>query len=404
MDTMKLRILGLCLAVSLAVTSFAATATKTPATPAPTPTPAVSPMIIPPPPNMNAHGYVLMDAQSGDIIAQKNMNTRMQPASLTKMMTLYITFEALKSGRIHLTDLARVSKHAWSTGGSRMFLKLGSEVPVQKLIEGVIVDSGNDACVTLAEFIAGNETTFAQIMNKTAHSLGMNGTHYVDSTGLPRKDHFSTPHDMAILARAIIQDFPQYYHFFDQKWLTYNNIRQPNRNRLLWRSADFDGLKTGHTKEAGFCLVGSGKRHGERLISVVMGTPTDMARANDSQMLLNYGFRFYDTHLLFTANQPISTPRVWMGQKKTIQLGLAKNLYVTTPVGTYKKMHASMTIEPKLTAPIKKGQTLGTVTVTLNGKTIASRPLIALTSNARGGAWTRMTDHISLFFKGWFKG
>jgi serine-type D-Ala-D-Ala carboxypeptidase (penicillin-binding protein 5/6) len=403
MDTMKQRLIALALGLSLSFSALAVTITAA-ATPTPAPTPTTNPMIIPPAPNINAHGYVLMDAKSGDIIAQKNMNVIMQPASLTKMMTLYITFEALKAGQIHLTGEARVSKKAWGTGGSRMFLKLGSKVPVQKLIEGIIVDSGNDACTALAQFVGGNEATFVQLMNATAKRLGMDSTHYVDPTGLPRKGHVSTPHDMAILARALSEDFPAYYHFFKQKWLSYNGIRQPNRNRLLWRSTDFDGLKTGHTKEAGYCLVASGLRNGTRLVSVVMGAPTDMARANDSQALLNYGFRFYETHLLFSANQVLSTPRIWMGEKKQVGMGLTNNLYVTIPTGSYKTLKADMSLQPKLVAPIVEGQHYGQVVVKLGKKVIATRPLTAFSSDARGGIFTRMWDHITLFFKGWFKG
>jgi serine-type D-Ala-D-Ala carboxypeptidase (penicillin-binding protein 5/6) len=361
------------------------------------------PAIIPPKPDINAHGFVLMDAKSGNILAEKNMGMRMQPASLTKMMTLYITFDALKSGRLKLDNKVRVSKKAWGTGGSRMFLKENSKVSVEHLIQGVIVDSGNDACTTLAETIGGNEKTFAQIMNQTAKQLGMDHTHYVDSTGLPRKNHYSTPHDMSLLARALVNNFPEYYHFFKQKWFTYNKIRQPNRNRLLWRGAQFDGLKTGHTKEAGYCLVASGIENGTRLISVVMGAPTDLARANDSQALLNYGFRFFETHKLFSANQALSTPRIWLGQSKYVKMGLNKNLYITIPAGQYKHLKASLSVRPKLIAPIEKGQSYGNVTITLNNKVMMTRPLIAFSSDQKGNLWTRTTDHIALFFKSWFK-
>lgn len=362
-----------------------------------------APTITPPAPNINAKGFVLMDAQSGNIIAQKNMNERMEPASLTKMMTLYVVSEALQSGRIHLDDQVRISEKAWRMGGSRMFVKQGSLVPVGELIKGVIVDSGNDACTALAEYVAGNESMFAQIMNQAAQKLGMKGTHYVDSTGLPRPDHYSTPHDMAILARALITHFPEYYGWYKQKWFKYNGIKQPNRNRLLWRDDSFDGIKTGHTNSAGYCLVSSGHRNGTRLISVVMGAPTDAERANDSQALLNYGFRFFETHKLFSANQPVSNPRVWLGQSKTVAMGLANDLYVTIPTGTYKKLKAEMSMQPKLTAPIAAGQSYGQVDVTLNGKLLATKPIVALTNDPRGGMWTRMTDHVSLFFKHWFK-
>ncbi|MDF1761737.1 MAG: D-alanyl-D-alanine carboxypeptidase [Coxiellaceae bacterium] len=364
---------------------------------------AVAPTITPPAPNINAKGFVLMDAQSGNIIAQKNMNERMQPASLTKMMTLYIVSQALQSGRIHLDDKVRISERAWRTGGSRMFVKAGSLVPVGDLIKGVIVDSGNDACTALAEFVAGNEEMFAQLMNQAAQQLGMKDTHYVDSTGLPRPQHYSTPHDMAILARALVTHFPEYYGWYKQKWLTYNNIKQPNRNRLLWRDASFDGIKTGHTKEAGYCLVSSGIRNGTRLLSVVMGAPTEPARINDSQALLNYGFRFFETHKLFSANQPVANPRVWLGKNKTTPMGLKHDLYVTIPTGSYKKLKADMTLQPKLTAPVMAGQSYGEVEITLNGKKLSTMPLVALQADPRGGVWTRMTDHIAQFFHNWFK-
>lgn len=365
----------------------------------PTLTAANAPAIIPPPPNVNAKGYVVMDANSGKIIAQKNMNEQMQPASLTKLMTLYIAEEALAQGQISLTDKVRVSKVAWSTGGSRMFLKLGSHVQVQKLIQGIIVASGNDACVALAQFIAGTQNAFAKLMNMTAKRLGMTKSHFVDPTGLPRPGHVTTPHDLAVLTRHIILDYPQYYHFFSEKWIDYNHIRQPNRNRLLWRMPGVDGLKTGHTKEAGYCLIASGVQHGMRLISVVMGTPTDAARANDSQALLNWGFRFYNSHKIFSANTPITKKRIWMGNSKYVAMGLARDLFVTIPTGQYKKLKASMDIPKKLEAPIVKGQTYGNVSITLNGKVIATAPIIALTNDARGGLWTRMTDHIALWFK-----
>lgn len=365
--------------------------------------PKNAPTITPPAPDIDAKGFVLMDAQSGNIIAQKNMNKRMQPASLTKMMTLYVVSEALQSGRIHLDDKVRISEKAWRMGGSRMFVKQGSMVSVHDLIRGVIVDSGNDACTALAEYVAGNESMFAQMMNQAAHQLAMNGTHYVDSTGLPRPDHYSTPHDMALLARAIVTHFPEYYGWYKQKWFKYNNIRQPNRNRLLWRDTAFDGIKTGHTKSAGYCLVSSGIRNDTRLISVVMGAPTDAARANDSQALLNYGFRFFETHKLFSANQSLSSPRVWLGKTKQVNMGLTHDLYITIPVGNYSKLKAEMVLQPKLTAPIEAGQSYGKVNVTLNGKPVISTPLVALQDDPRGGMWTRMTDHIALFFKGWFK-
>jgi D-alanyl-D-alanine carboxypeptidase (penicillin-binding protein 5/6) len=365
----------------------------------PTPQPA-QPLIVPAPPNINSTGYVLMDANSGKILAQKNMNKELQPASTTKLMTLYIAEQTLAQGQIQLTDKVRVSKTAWSRGGSRMFLKLGDLVSVQKLIEGIIVASGNDACTALAEYIAGNEKSFANLMNQTAARLGMKNTHYDDSTGLPRPDHYSTPYDLALLARHVINDYPQYYYFYKQKWIKYNGIRQPNRNRLLWREPGVDGLKTGHTKAAGYCLITSGVQHGMRLISVVMGTPSDAARANDSQALLNWGFRFYKTYKLYGANQSITTPRVYLGTNKQVAMGLQQDLYVTIPAGEYNLLKANMEITPKLKAPITKGQPYGTINVTLAGKAVASASLVALQDDPVGGAWTRMTDHVSMFIKG----
>jgi len=364
--------------------------------------PSLPPTLIPPAPDINAKGYVLMDANSGRIIAEKNMHKKLQPASLTKLMTLYVASEALAQGQIKLTDKARVSESAWRRGGSRMFLKLGSHVPVKDLIDGIIVASGNDACVTMAQYIAGNEKSFAHLMNMTAKQLGMKDTHYVDSTGLPKPGHYSTPYDLALLTRALINNFPQYYGFYKQKWITWNGIRQPNRNRLLWRDPSVDGLKTGHTKEAGFCLISSAHRHNMRLISVVMGAPTDEGRSNESQSLLNWGFRFYDSYLLYKANTPITTQRIWLGKEKNVTFGLAKDLYVTIPAGQYPHLKAKMDIKPTLKAPIQKGQTYGDIVVTLNDKTVATAPLLALQSDPKGSVWSRMTDHIALMFKGWF--
>lgn len=367
-----------------------------------TPQPASLPTLMPPPPNVDAKGYVLMDANTGMILAQKNMSEHLEPASLTKLMTLYLTFQALHSGQIHLNDLARISKEAWQMGGSRMFLKLGSDVPVELLIQGIIVASGNDACVAIAQYIAGTQDTFAELMNQTAAQLGMKNSNYIDATGLPRPEHYSTPQDMALLTRAIINDFPEYYHFFSQKWIDYNHIKQPNRNRLLWRDDSVDGLKTGHTKDAGYCLIASAKRNGMRLISVVMGTPSDSARTNDSQALLNYGFRFYKTYKLFDANKMLFKLRVWLARHKYIELGLAKPLYITIPTGEYKNLKATMNINQNLRAPIIKGHQYGSVQVTLNKKPIIQAPLIALQNNKLGNIWSRITDHIVLFFKGLF--
>ncbi len=361
----------------------------------PTPTSAIpTPSIVPTAPTLNSAGYVLMDANTGMILAHKNMHEKMQPASLTKLMSLYLTFEALKSGQIHLTDTTRVSKTAWQTGGSRMFIKEGSLVSVQDLIDGIIVASGNDACTALAQYVGGNQATFVSMMNATAKQLGMNGTHYVDPTGLPQPGHHTTPYDMALLTRAIITNFPQYYPFFKQGWITYNGIKQPNRNRLLWRDPSVDGLKTGHTEEAGYCLISSAVRNGTRLISVMMGAPTDAERASDSESLLNWGFRFYKTHKLFEANQSLATPTVWLGQARTVPVGLVSPLFVTIQSGTYPHLKPKVVIN-KLQAPVKKGDVVGTLNVLLHNNIVASAPLVALNNDPKGGIVERAWDHVA---------
>jgi D-alanyl-D-alanine carboxypeptidase (penicillin-binding protein 5/6) len=400
MPKVSLKLSTLVLALSTTFSTFANDTTPQPQAATPTPATAAPSMatIIPPQPVLNAKGYVLMDAQSGNIIAQTNMNVRMHPASLTKMMTLYIISENLAAGRITLNDLVPISQEASSVGGSTMFVKSGTKVTVEDLMRGIIIDSGNDACTAMAQYIGGNETSFAQMMNATAQELGMNDSHFVDSTGLPSPEHYSTPHDMAVLARALMNNFPQYDHYYSEKWFTYNGIKQPNRNRLLWRGAQFDGVKTGHTDEAGFCLVASATEDGNRLISVVMGTPTDAARADDSQALINYGFRYFHTYKLYDALQPITTARVWYGMDKTVPLGLKKPLFVTIPTGTYQQLHATMTVDPNIQAPVANGQQLGEVNVTLDGKIILSPSLIALNDVNRGGLWASSRDHIKKLF------
>ncbi len=391
---------------SLITWSSLSSATEMPmSSPPPLPMPdekltlAQAPVLIPQAPTLeDAKGYVLMDASNGQVIAEKNMSQRMDPASLTKMMTLYLTFQALKSGQIHLSDKVLVSKEAWKMDGSRMFIQAGTEVEVGDLIQGVIVASGNDACVALAEHIAGTEETFANLMNQTAQRLGMKDTHYQDSTGLPNPGHYATPYDLALLARALVLQFPEYYPYFSQQWFTYNHIKQPNRNRLLWRDKSVDGIKTGHTDDAGYCLISSAKRGNMRLITVVMGTPSDAARADDSQALLTYGFRFYENHLLFKAGAVIAEPRVWMGREKTVKLGVNSDFYITSATHQYNQLQAKMKIQPKLRAPIVKNQSYGKISVTLEGKTIATVPLVALEDNKEGNWFSRLIDFLMLLF------
>src|SRR3989338_1750659 len=325
-----------------------------PAVAAPTTTSTQPAVITPEAPTLNAKGFVLMDANTGMILAHKNMHQRMEPASLTKLMTLYVTSQALQQGQIKLTDQVRVSDKAWKTGGSRMFIKAGSSVAVKDLIDGVIVASGNDACVALAQYVGGNEATFVDMMNQTAQQLGMKDTHFFDTTGLPNPTHYTTPYDIALLARALITHFPEDYTWYNQKWITYNGIKQPNRNRLLWRDNSVDGLKTGRTDSAGYCLVASAKRGVTRFVSVVMGAPTDEARSNNSEALLNWGFRFYHTHKLYDGNQALANPRVWLGKSNTVPVGLEQPLYVTIPAGAYAHLKPSLNIATALHAPIEK--------------------------------------------------
>jgi D-alanyl-D-alanine carboxypeptidase (penicillin-binding protein 5/6) len=364
----------------------------------PIPTQPQQPTIAPSAPNLDVKGYVLMDAASGKILAEKNADVRMAPASLTKLMSLYIISTALKNGSIHADDKVRISTKAWQTTGSRMFVKVNDEVPVKDLLQGIIVASGNDASVAMAEYIAGTEETFATMMNAQAKSLGMNNSHFLDSTGLPNPNHYTTPRDLAILAQAITKNFPEDYKLFSEKWFVYNGIRQPNRNRLLWRFQYADGLKTGHTDEAGYCLVSSANKNGMRLISVVMGANSDEGRTEDSIRLLTYGYRFFETHKLYNGSSALTKARVWKGKDKEVPMGLAHDFYVTMPAGQYKNIQANIQLNDPLKAPIVKGQSYGRLNIMLNNQVIASEPLIALQSNDKGGLWRRMTDSFHFSF------
>ncbi|MGD9152742.1 MAG: D-alanyl-D-alanine carboxypeptidase family protein [Gammaproteobacteria bacterium] len=360
------------------------------------------PVIVPAPPDVKARAYVLMDANSGKIIAQKNMDRMMPPASLTKMMTLYLISQALHNGTIKLDDQVLISKDAWRMGGSKMFVKVGHRVAVKDLLQGIIVASGNDACVAMSEFLSGSQDVFANMMNTQAKLLGMNNSHFTDCTGLPNKDHYSTPHDLAILTRALILNFPEYYSWYQQKWFTYNGIRQPNRNRLLWRYAGADGVKTGHTNAAGFCLVSSAVRNGMRLIAVVMGAPTDEDRANDSVHLLNYGFRFYKSYAIYPPGKTVSHVRVWFGTSRHLAVGASNGVYATVPAGQFKHAEVIIETQKNLRAPITAGQQIGDVIVNVQNKPVAQVPLVALRTINRGGFFRRTIDHFSRLFHGWF--
>lgn len=368
----------------------------------PSPTVINKPLVTPAAPILNAKAYILIDVNSGKVIAEKNSEERLPPASLTKMMTLYVISNALHHEQIHLTDSVRVSKDAWKIGGSRMFIKEGQQVPVEDLLKGIIVDSGNDACVAMAEHIGGTENSFTDIMNQQAQNLGMQNSHFTDSTGLPDPNLYTTAKDLAILGRALIVDFPQYYDWYKQKWFTYNGIRQPNRNRLLWRDNQVDGLKTGHTSEAGFCLVSSAKRENMRLLAVVLGEPNDSSRADDSEKLLNYGFRFFETHQLYKSGQSVTELPLYKGAVDKISIGLNEDQFITIPTGQYQRLNISTKVPSFLEAPIKKGDKIGDLVVQFDNNIVSTRPIYALQDVESGGFFTRVTDSIRLAFKRWF--
>ena len=355
--------------------------------------------LIPNAPNLDAKAYILVDFNTGAILAEKNAAEKIEPASITKLMTVYVAFQELRNGTLQLTDKATVSKKAWRTEGSRMFIEVGKQVKIEDLLVGIIVQSGNDASVTIAEHIAGTEETFAQLMNQHAQTLGMTDTNFVNATGLPDKTHLTTARDIATLAAAIIRDFPEYYHWYSQKEFTYNGIRQYNRNKLLRRDRTVDGLKTGHTESAGFCLAASAKREDMRLISVVLGTDSDNARASATQALMNYGFRFFETHQLFTAKQVIETPRIWGGSKELLSVGTGSPLRVTIPRGQAKSLTLRSSYNNQLTAPVQAGDVVGQIQVTLQNKLVSNQPLLALETVPEGTIFQRLKDKILLMFE-----
>ncbi|MCP3867991.1 MAG: D-alanyl-D-alanine carboxypeptidase [Gammaproteobacteria bacterium] len=354
---------------------------------------------VPSPPSIAASGHLLIDFDSGRVLSEKNADQRLEPASLTKIMSAYVVLRELKEGNISLAEQVVVSEKAWRTPGSRMFIEVDTRVSVEDLLKGMIIQSGNDASVALAEHIAGSESTFANLMNEHAHRLGMDSTHFVNSTGLPDKDHYTTAGDIAKVSEATIREFPEYYPWYAEKEFTYNKIKQHNRNKLLWRDDSIDGIKTGHTEAAGYCLVTSAAREGMRLISVVMGTSSENERAKQSQSLLNYGFRFFETHRLYAAGETLNRGRVWKGDKEQLAMGLAQDLYVTIPRRRSKDLRAEMSVEPHIMAPISKGRELGRVTIELDSDAIANVPLVALEQIHEGGILRAVTDSVLLWFE-----
>lgn len=354
--------------------------------------------IVPDAPSIGARAYILQDFDSGRVLAEVNADERMEPASLTKILTAYVVFEELKQGKISMQDEVRVSEKAWRMGGSKMFIEVDTKVKIEDLLKGLIIQSGNDASVALAEFIAGDERAFADLMNQYAVRLGMTGSHFVNASGLPDPEHYTTARDTATLATAIIRDFPDLYKLHALKEFEYNGIVQHNRNKLLWRDESVDGLKTGHTESAGYCLAASAERDGMRLISVVMGSESERTRARESIALLSYGFRFFETHRLYGALEPLTEIRIWKGEIEKLGIGLARDLYVTVPRGQYEKLNAKMEIDSKVVAPVMKGEARGKLEVSLGGEQIAQRPLVTLAPVAEGGLWRKVTDQVRMLF------
>ena len=356
---------------------------------------------VPAAPALEASAYLFFDAQSGQILTSKNPDARIEPASLTKLMTAYLTFDALKNGRLKLDQQLTASERAWKSEGSRMFLDPKVPVSVDNLIKGMIVQSGNDACVTLAETIAGSEEGFAQMMNAQAKKLGMNNSHFANSTGLPDPQLYTTVRDLATLSNALIRDFPQYYPTYSIKSFTYNNITQPNRNLLLYRDSSVDGLKTGHTDSAGFNLIASSKRDGRRVITVVVGTKSMEARATESSKLLNWGLSHFQTPKLYDAGKPLSKVKVYKGSENELDVGFLQAVYVTLPRGSDEVTPVLETIQP-VVAPVKKGAELGTLKLMSGNKVLAERKVVALQDIEEAGFFGRMWDSIVLWFKNTF--
>ena len=354
---------------------------------------------IPPAPAIAARAYLLLDFNSEQLLVAQNPQQRVEPASLTKLMTAYLTFTAVKQKRIRPDQVVPVSERAWRAEGSRMFIEPGKPVTVDELIHGMIVQSGNDACIALAEAIAGSEETFAQMMNREAQRLGLKNTQFVNATGLPHPQHYSTAHDLALLAAAIIRDFPEYYPLYSQKEYHYNNITQANRNRLLWTDPAVDGMKTGYTENAGYSLITSARRGDRRLLSVVLGTASEAVRAAESQKLLNYGFQFYDGVRLYSSNQPAATLQVFKGSANSVKAGFLTDLHLALPKGQSQQLNATIETLQPLLAPISVGQRVGTMKLTLDGKPFRELPVVALENVPLAGILGRGWDTLRLLFR-----
>jgi serine-type D-Ala-D-Ala carboxypeptidase (penicillin-binding protein 5/6) len=354
---------------------------------------------LPAPPIIGATSFLIIDAQTGYEMASIEPHKAVAPASLTKLMTAYAVFKSLDEGHIQLSDEVTVSEKAWRAEGSRMFIEVGKRVSVQNLLLGMIVQSGNDASIALAEHVAGTESVFAEMMNQYAKALGMLSSNFKNATGLPDDDHYSTARDLATLARAIISEYPEYYKWYSVREFTFNDIKQPNRNNLLWRDDSVDGMKTGHTDAAGYCLVSSAERDGTRVISVVLGTSSAKSRIDGSQALLNYAFRFFETRLLYKAGEEIARTRIWKSANEYTALGVLEDLYITVQRGAYDSLESVHDIPAILEAPVAQGQPLAEMTISLNGSVLVKEPLRALADNPSGSFWQRTLDSVSLWFE-----
>ena len=353
----------------------------------------------PAPPPVAARAWLLMDATSGQLIGSRNPDERVEPASLTKLMTAYIAFGALREKSLALGQTIRVSDRAWRAAGSRMFIEPRKPVTVLELLQGMIVQSGNDACIALAEAVAGSEQAFVERMNREAKRIGMKDTNFTNSSGMPDSGHYSTTSDLALLALTVIRDYPEFYKFYSEREYRYNDITQLNRNRLLWLDPNVDGMKTGHTESAGYCLVASARRGDRRLVSVVIGAASERLRTQETQKLLNFGFQAYDGLRLYEKGQAIGKLAVWKGSEPELNAGAAADLYVTVPRGTADKLQAVLVSEQPLIAPLQMGQRVATLRISHEGKPLAEYPVVALESVAVAGFFRRAWDGVRLWFK-----
>ena len=357
-----------------------------------------APMPVPAAPQVAADNYLLLDYHSGQVLAEQDADLQIEPASITKLMTAYVVYNEIIAGRLGMQDIVTISEKAWRMGGSRMYIEVGTKVSVEDLLKGLIIQSGNDASVALAEHVAGTEDAFVELMNQYALKLGMTSTHFMNSTGWPDSQHLTSARDIATLAAAVIRDHPEHYSWYAVKEFTYNNIKQYNRNKLLWSDKTVDGLKTGHTESAGYCLVSSAKRGDMRLIAVVLNTKSEKARASVSQSLLNYGFRFYETHKLYTAGEILNRSRIWQGETDEVSLGLLQDMFVTIPRGAYKSLDATLDVDANIEAPLRKGAQVGVVRVMLNEEEIDKVPLVALENIDEGNLFRVLKDYVLKMF------